>query len=58
MRSFFPFMFLAIACGAFILNIFAIMDMIPLIITVPLLFISIYLTLFSFTHRHTFRGFR
>ncbi|WP_157967412.1 MULTISPECIES: hypothetical protein [Paraliobacillus] len=58
MRRYYPFMFLLIACCAFILNIFALMDIIPMLLTLPLLFISIYFTLFSFTHKRTFRGFK
>ncbi len=39
-----------------VLNLFGLMRLIPLFITLPALFISIYLTIYSFTNRNVFRG--
>jgi len=58
MREFLPFIFLLLLIGAFILNLFAFMQLISLFITLPLLFITTYLTIFSFTHKRIFRGMR
>ncbi|ARI78018.1 hypothetical protein HM131_14675 [Halobacillus mangrovi] len=38
-------------------HLFALMRLYPLYITSPLLFFTIYLTIASFSHRKTFRGF-
>nr|WP_227001950.1 hypothetical protein [Virgibacillus necropolis] len=53
-----PYLFLILTIFAFFLNILGFMQLIPLYITLPLLFISIYLTIFSFTHRKVFRRLR
>ena len=58
MREVLPFLFLLLTFVAFILNLFAFMEVIPLFFTLPLLFISIYLTIFSFTHKRVYRGMR
>lgn len=58
MQELLPFMFLTITIIAFFLNLFALMKLIPLFITLPLLFLSIYLTIFSFTHKRAYRGMR
>ncbi len=42
-------------CRVF-LNVLGLMKLIPLYFTIPLLFVSIYFTLFSFAHRHVYRG--
>ncbi|MFN2747135.1 MULTISPECIES: hypothetical protein [Bacillus] len=41
----------------FILNILGLMQMLPLYITSPLLFVSILFTISRFNHRKTFKGF-
>ncbi|MDY7431790.1 hypothetical protein UJ203_08710 [Bacillus sp. V26] len=41
----------------FCLNLFAMMHMLPLYITSPLLFLSILFTLYRLNHRKTFKGF-
>ncbi|MGM7719584.1 hypothetical protein [uncultured Metabacillus sp.] len=41
----------------FIVNTLAFMEIIPLYITSPLLFITIFITLYLINHRKTFRGF-
>ncbi|ATH95072.1 membrane protein [Bacillus glycinifermentans] len=41
----------------FLLNILGLMQMLPLYITSPLLFISILYTISRFNHRKTFKGF-
>ncbi|WP_162840587.1 MULTISPECIES: hypothetical protein [Gracilibacillus] len=43
---------------AFILNIFGLMQMIPLYLTIPLLFISIYTTIYFYQHKKSFKGFK
>jgi len=45
----FPISFLIISIFAFFLNMLGLMSLIPLYFTVPLLFVSIYLTIYSFT---------
>lgn len=56
MQGILPFIFLMIMIIAIILNVFGLMQLIPLYITLPLLFISIYLTIYTFTHRKVYRG--
>ncbi|TFJ93614.1 hypothetical protein [Lentibacillus salicampi] len=56
MRSFLPFIFLVMTVVAVFLNLLGLMKLIPLYITLPMLFISIYLTIFTFTHRNVYRG--
>ncbi|KKI93629.1 membrane protein [Bacillus sp. SA1-12] len=41
----------------FIVNTLAFMDIIPLYITSPLLFVAIFITLYLINHRKTFKGF-
>lgn len=53
-----PYMFLLLVIIAFVLNLFALMNIITLLITLPLLFIAIYLTIYSFTHKRMYRGSR
>lgn len=56
MQRLLPFLFLLLTVFALILNILGLMQIIPLYITLPLLFLSLYLTIFSFTHRRMYRG--
>lgn len=58
MQGIMPYLFLILMVFAFFLNILGFMRLIPLYITLPLLFISIYLTIFSFTHKNSFRRLR
>jgi hypothetical protein len=58
MQELLPFIFLTVTIIAFFLNLFALMKLIPLFITLPLLFLSIYLTVFTFTHKRVYRGMR
>ncbi len=58
MQELLPFIFLIVTIIAFFLNLFALMKLIPLFITLPLLFLSIYLTVFTFTHKRVYRGMR
>jgi len=53
-----PYLFLLLVIIAFVLNLFALMKLITLLITLPLLFISIYLTIYAFTHKRMYRGSR
>ncbi len=57
-RRLHPFLFILLTLIAFLLNILGLMRLIPLYITLPLLFLSIYLTTFSFTHHRVYRGMR
>ncbi|WP_194709695.1 hypothetical protein [Radiobacillus deserti] len=56
MTKYYPLFFLILTCFAFFLNILGFMNMIPSLITLPILFITIYLTIFSFTNRRRFKG--
>ncbi|TXL64077.1 hypothetical protein FHP05_10340 [Cerasibacillus terrae] len=56
MKDLLPFLFLFLTIVAFFLNVLGLMKLIPLYFTIPLLFVSIYFTLFSFAHRHVYRG--
>ncbi|WP_010529943.1 hypothetical protein [Lentibacillus jeotgali] len=56
MKELLPFIFLMITVIAVFLNLLGLMQLIPLYITLPMLFISIYLTIFTFTHRNVYRG--
>ncbi|HLR09669.1 MAG TPA: hypothetical protein VK136_10535 [Bacillota bacterium] len=56
MRELSPYLFFVLTVIAFFLNFLGLMKLIPLFITLPLLFISLYMTIFSFFHRRTFRG--
>ncbi|MRX52752.1 hypothetical protein GJU41_02100 [Bacillus idriensis] len=42
---------------SFFLNILGLMEMFPLLISSPLLFIAIFVTLYLVNHRKTFKGF-
>ncbi|MFC4024456.1 hypothetical protein ACFOUV_11685 [Oceanobacillus longus] len=55
MRDFYPVFFLILTFVAFFLNILGLMKLIPLYFTLPLFFVSIYLTLYSMTHRKVYR---
>ena len=39
-----------------VINLFALMNLLSYWITLPLLFLSIYLTLYSFTYRKMYKG--
>lgn len=39
-----------------VINLFGLMRLIPLYITIPLLFLFIYLTVFTMTYRNVYRG--
>ncbi|MFD2759819.1 hypothetical protein [Lentibacillus juripiscarius] len=56
MREMLPIIFLLLTLVTAVLNLFGLMRLIPLFITLPALFISIYLTIYSFTNRNVFRG--
>ncbi|MFC3040572.1 hypothetical protein ACFOGI_09975 [Virgibacillus xinjiangensis] len=56
MRDFLPVLFLALTFFALVLNLFGLMQIIPIYLTLPILFLSIYLTLYSFTHKRAYRG--
>ncbi|WP_227551704.1 hypothetical protein [Metabacillus sediminilitoris] len=43
--------------GLFFVNLLGFMNLLPLYITSPLLFISIFITLYLVNHRKTFKGF-
>ncbi|GAB4073963.1 hypothetical protein GCM10028778_14660 [Barrientosiimonas marina] len=52
MKNLLPFLFFLLTVVAIFFNLLGLMQLIPLYITLPFLFISIYLTIFSFTHRN------
>ncbi|MBU5468515.1 hypothetical protein KQI49_16965 [Virgibacillus sp. MSJ-26] len=58
MRELMPFLFLLLSIVAFVLNIFGLMRLIPLYFTLPLLFLSVYFTIYTFTHKRMYRGMR
>lgn len=49
------FLFIA-TIGLVFLHFFALMRLVPLIISAPLLFIAIYLTLYTFINRRTYQN--
>ncbi|MBO1002968.1 hypothetical protein ACFSKI_02270 [Pseudogracilibacillus auburnensis] len=55
-RNYLPIFFVFCTIILIILNLFALMRLIPYLITLPLLFLSIYLTIYTFTYRKMFRG--
>lgn len=56
MSNYLPFIFGFIAFVLFLLNILALMRLIPLVITLPLFFLSLYLMIYSASFRHMYRG--
>ncbi|GAA0432838.1 hypothetical protein GCM10008983_06830 [Lentibacillus halophilus] len=56
MRDILPFFFLLLTLVVAFLNLFGLMQLIPLFVTLPALFLSIYLTVYFFTHRNAYRG--
>ncbi|MBP1947228.1 MULTISPECIES: hypothetical protein [Virgibacillus] len=56
MQDLLPLIFLITTVIVIFLNILGLMQLIPLFITLPMLFISIYLTIYTFTHRNVYRG--
>lgn len=54
-NKFVPLLFLFLTIIASFLNILALMRLIPLFITLPLLFTAIFFTIFSLTYRKTYR---
>ncbi|WP_085994457.1 hypothetical protein [Oceanobacillus senegalensis] len=55
MQQTYPFLFLIITIFAFFMNVLGLMQLVPLYVTLPFLFISIYLTIYSFTNQNTYR---
>lgn len=51
MNSLYPIIFFILMVVALFINVIGLMRLIPLFITLPLLFISIYLMLYSLLHR-------
>ncbi|WP_205317671.1 hypothetical protein [Oceanobacillus zhaokaii] len=58
MENIYPLIFILLTLFSFVLNILGLMQLIPLYFTLPLLFISIYLTIYSLTHRNIYRRMR
>jgi len=50
-----PFFFLLLTIVLAFLNFLAFMRLLPVFVTLPLLFLSIYLTLYTFFYRNVFR---
>lgn len=57
MPNFLPFIFFLGAVAAFFLNLLGFMRLLPIFLTLPLLFITIYLTIFSLAYRNAFKGY-
>ncbi|RLL45068.1 hypothetical protein D8M04_09365 [Oceanobacillus piezotolerans] len=55
MQQLIPFLFFILLIISFFLNILGLLQLIPLYLTLPLLFISIYLTIYSFANQNTNR---
>lgn len=53
-----PIFFSFLTIALVFLNLLALMRLIPIFITIPLLFISIYITLYSFVNRRLYNQFR
>ena len=53
-----PYIFLIITIIMIFLNFLAFMQVLSLLITLPLLFISIYMTLYSFMRKRVYRPMR
>lgn len=58
MRELLPYLLILVTAVLFILNAFAFMKLIPVYLTSPLLFLSIYLTLLTFSRRYVYRRLR
>jgi|GEM_PF-1457023 len=58
MRSsvYLPIFFAICTIALIIVNLFALMNLISYFVTLPLLFLSIYLTLYTFAYRKAYRG--
>ncbi|WP_026905749.1 hypothetical protein [Paucisalibacillus globulus] len=56
MREIIPYLFIILTFFAVFLNLFGLMQLIPLYITLPILFLCVYFTLFSFANRNKYRG--
>ncbi|MCD5324676.1 MULTISPECIES: hypothetical protein [Pontibacillus] len=54
----FPLFWIVVTLLAFGFNLLGLMRLVPIFISMPLLFIALYFTIFSFTHRRSFRGFK
>ncbi|KGX85445.1 hypothetical protein [Pontibacillus marinus] len=53
-----PIFWLVMTVLAFLFNLLGMMRLVPFILSMPILFVTIYFTIFSFTHRKSFRGLR
>lgn len=56
MRAVLPVIFIVLSIILFFVNILGLMRLIPLYITLPLLFISIYLFFYTVTYQKAYRG--
>lgn len=56
MNNFLPIIFMITSIGLFFLNILAFMRLIPIIFTLPLFFLSLYLLIYTTSYRHMYRG--
>ena len=58
MREIFPYLLIVLTAVMFILNAFAFMQLLPIYLTLPLLFFCIYLTVLTFSRRFVYRRLR
>jgi len=56
MQDILPYLFLILTVILFFLNILALMQLFSMYITMPLLLIFLYLTIYSFTYKKVYRG--
>ncbi|WP_412975035.1 hypothetical protein [Ornithinibacillus sp. 179-J 7C1 HS] len=56
MRELLPYLFIILTFFAILLNLLGLMQLIPIYVTLPVLFFCIYFTLFSFINRNKYRG--
>ncbi|WP_157727921.1 hypothetical protein [Aeribacillus pallidus] len=57
MKTFWLIISLLLVIFAFFYNLLGLMNLAPIFVSAPLLFISLFISFFLFNHRKTFRGF-
>ncbi|ENH96184.1 hypothetical protein J416_12272 [Gracilibacillus halophilus YIM-C55.5] len=50
--------YISLIVVAFVLNLLGLMRFIPMVLTIPMLFVTIYLYIFHVYHRKQFKGFQ
>ncbi|MED1438537.1 hypothetical protein P4U23_08125 [Aeribacillus composti] len=57
MKTFWLIISLLLVIFAFFYNLLGLMNLVPIFVSAPLLFISLFISFLLFNHRKTFRGF-